>query len=308
MKKSLVILATSNKDEYNKKYFEPIGPAGELLVEYSIYDAIEAGFTKIVFIVTDDIKELIKHRIEKRFKTEVQMHWVGIGPLSAFNFRKRIDYQKFSKNSYALWKAKRFLKGPFLVINARFYCGKNVFRQAVDFFNHYDNDFAILNFPLRQTLSAYGCVDRSVCITEKDSDSLEKIVELKKIRNINGVIGHTTPPSFKLSKQMLATTDIFCLNERFFNAFDDLNKVEKRKVGLPNHKITIPLLINYLVENEMAKVKVLNVDSDWFSIKYHPERTLAIHTIADKIRHNLYSNSRLHLNRTQDKNRQHEYH
>lgn len=108
MGKSLVVLATTNEDSYDKNYFEPIGLAGELVLEYSIYDAIESGFTKIVFLISEDILRLIKHRIEKRFKTVVGMYWIGISPLSLFKFRKKIDYHKFSKNSHALWKAKRF--------------------------------------------------------------------------------------------------------------------------------------------------------------------------------------------------------
>lgn len=100
---------------------------------------------------------------------------------------------------------------------------------------------------------------------------------------------------------MLATMDIFYFNKRFFYAFDSLNKREPYKMTLANHNITTPFVINYLIENRIVKAKALNLDSDWFSIKYHPERILAIYKIADKIRQRLYPNSLGHSKPTQKK-------
>ncbi|UII80314.1 hypothetical protein [Flagellimonas sp. CMM7] len=288
MKKSLVVLATEQDEAFCDKYFEGIGPSGEMLLEYSVYDAIEAGFDQIVFITTSDIQKIIKPPIKNRFGRLINMRWLGTEP-PIFNLRKGIPNEKFTNNAYALWKAKKHLNTPFLVINARYFYGKSIYRQAIKLLNQYDNDFAILNFPLGKTLSPYGCVDRTICILEKGSDRLKKIVKLEKIRKVNGIINHAEIKNLALSEQMLATTDIFCLNQHFFKAYEKMDNPRLGGVRPTDKKITIPFMLNHLVENNEAKAKALHVNSNWFSIRYKPERTLAKDKIKNLIAKNLYS-------------------
>ncbi len=288
-KKTMVVLTTSNENLYDEKFFEPIGPNDEILLEYTIYDAIEAGFERIVLVVTDSVKQSIKKRIQGKFGVRAKIYWVGINPISTFFLGRRIPYRLFSLNSYALWKVKRYINAPFLVVDGHFYHGKEVYREALNFMVSETKEFAVINSPLGITLSRYGGVDRGICITKGKTDSLKKIIEAKKIRKRDIFIEHQDENPLELSGEMLATTGVFCLNPAFFETYREYLKSSAIGIRTDNkEKITITELINFSLKKKLCHAKALTVSTNWFSINFKPERVLAIAKIRDMVNGNLY--------------------
>ena len=254
-KNTVVVLTTSNENLYDQRFFEPIGPNDEILLEYTIFDAIEAGFEKIILIASNDVKNFIRQGINEKFKRFVEIHWVSIDPMSFFQLGHRIPYSLFSHNCYALWKAKKYINGPFLAVNGRFYHGKEIYREALGFMNSNKDEFAVINSPLSITLSNYGGVDRSICLTQGETDALRRLVEVKKVRRRNLFLEHQDKNPIELSEQMLATTGVYCLNNSFFGAYKAyLSSLTK---GNSKRKITIPTLINFYLRQKMCKACLL---------------------------------------------------
>lgn len=280
-------MTNANDELYSNRYFEPIGPNGELLLEYSIYDVMDSGFKRVVLIATKHIKDCIKHSIESRFTGKIEIRWVDSEPMSAFSFRKQIEHQYFNKNTYALWKAKSYLANPFLLVDANYYHGKRSFKRSICFLNTIKEDLGIINLCLGDTLSPYGYVNRSVCFTKNNGLELKNILELEKIRKKNGFINYSHTNIPRVSEEM-PTVDMFCLNDRIFDAYKSLNETFKKTSEKPAKKITISNLINFLIERKMAKVRILTIHSNWFGIQFKPERVLAKNKINRMITRKLY--------------------
>lgn len=283
----MVLLANSNNEPYAKKFFEPIGPNGEMLLEYTIYDAIETGFNRIVMIANKDIKRIIKKPIELRFNGKIDIKWADSKRQSLFSLGKKIPLHHFNEITYSLWKAKKYLTLPFLVVDAKYYHGKRGFERAHQFLKANKEDFGSISLPLGKTLSPYGGVDRAICVMKKSGLELKKIITLRKIRNMNGAIGCLNSKKPILSDEIPAT-DMYCLNQRFFEAYEGLIIRITKSPEMSLKKITIPTLINFLVKRKMVKTKVLMVDSKWFGTQFKHERILAKNTIKTLIAHKLY--------------------
>ncbi|MEM9363377.1 MAG: hypothetical protein AAGA43_12115 [Bacteroidota bacterium] len=296
-KNTIVVLTTSNENLYNEKFFEPIGPNNEMLLEYTIFDAIEAGFKRIILVVPDHIGNSIKNNVHDKFKKHAQIHWVGIKPMSLLSLTRRIPYHLFSFNSYALWKVKHLIKGPFLVVNGRFFHGKNTYREALNFLSLDNRDLVVLNCPLRMTLSPYGGVNRGICITEKESDSLKRIVEVKKVRKHKLGIDHEDRNLMDISEEMLATTGVYCLHKDYFRSYRAFLKSSKMGYSNDKNKATIPSLINYSLREKICNARAVTIESNWFSINFKPERVLAISKIREMIIRQEYP-EKLHYLRT----------
>ena len=144
----MVVFATSNENLYDKKFFEPLGPNNEILLDYNLYNAIEAGFNKIILVVAENMKGFLQRETVRKFKNRVEVHCVSRERQSHFSFLNNSDYKFLSPNAYALWKSKKYLNRPFLVIDGRFYHGKNLYRNALKFMNRGKEDAAVINYPL----------------------------------------------------------------------------------------------------------------------------------------------------------------
>ena len=287
MKTTMVILTNTKEDRYAKKFFEPIGPNGELLLEYTIYDAMEAGFDRVVIIANEDIKTIIKKPLENRFKEKIEILWADSKPASVFSLRKRIRRRYFDENTYSLWKAKKYLSHPFVVVDAKFYHGKRGFDRAKHFLGTNTDNFGSISLPLGKTLSPYGGVDRSICLMKKCGLELKEIVALEQIKKINGAIAYLNSKDPILSDE-IPTCHMYCLNNTFFRAYEALNKNIEKSSKMHSKKIAIPNLINFMVKRKLVKVKLLMVESNWFATQFKHERILARHTIEKMIARKLY--------------------
>ena len=190
-KMTLVVLAAGMGTRFGTriKQLEKLGPDGELLIDYSVYDAIRAGFDRVVFIIRRDIEELFKStigaRVEKRIQTDYVFQSTDQLPVRTGDFPGRT---RPWGTAQALWCCREVLDGPFAIVNADDFYGQDAFRRLGGFLSNFTADACSVGFMLRNTLSDFGTVNRGVCKTDAQG-LLTKVEETKKIaRGADGVI------------------------------------------------------------------------------------------------------------------------
>ena len=279
MKPTLFVLAAGMGSRYGGlKQLDPLGPNGETIMDYSIYDAIQAGFGKIVFVIRKDFEQDFRERVLSKYEGHIPVEVVfqSIDALPE-GYTAPADRAKPWGTNHALLMGKDVIKEPFAVINADDFYGRDAFRViAEDLMRPRDHkgDYSMVGFRVGNTLTENGTVARGVCAT-KDG-LLETITERTAIgydenHNIsftdeNGVkqtIPATTPVSMNLWG---FTPDYFDYSEREFKKFLD------KDLNTPKAEFFIPLCIDALIKSGEATVKVLDTDSRWFGVTYAADR------------------------------------
>lgn len=277
MKTTLVIMAAGIGSRFGTgiKQMEPVGPSGEIIIDYSIHDAIEAGFDKIVFVIRNDIaadfKEVIGSRIEKKIEVDYAYQELTDIP-EGFEVGSRT---KPWGTGHAVLACKGLVNEPFAIINADDYYGKECFVQIHDFLASGKGattdkyNLCMAGFMLKNTLSDNGTVTRGVC-KEKDG-YLTEIVETKLIEKIDGHAAVRTENGIKTYDDDTAVSmNMWGLPADFI---DYLEKgFAEFLQGLDADDITaeylIPIIIGNLIKENKASVAVLPTSDKWFGITY----------------------------------------
>jgi len=192
MKPTLVILAAGMASRYGSmKQIQSFGPSGETIMDYSIYDAIEAGFGKIVFIIREEFSEQFKSIFEPKLKGKIATDYV-YQHLAAFTEGKNVTPERVKPwgTAHAVLCCKGKLNEPFAVINADDFYGKDAFVQAATFLNKECNDqtYSIIGYELGKTLSENGTVSRGVCSVDANGHLIDINERTKIFKNEDGVI------------------------------------------------------------------------------------------------------------------------
>ncbi len=283
MKTSLVIMAAGIGSRFGKgiKQLEPVGPGGEIIMDYSIHDALEAGFDRVVFIIRKDLeadfREIIGNRIEKICPVAYAFQEKDDLPAG---FTCPPDRKKPWGTGQAVLACKDIVKEPFLVINADDYYGKEGFRLAHEFLLQHAGDgnrFCMPGFILKNTLSENGAVTRGVCRVENGL--------LKSVAETSGLVhdgegaaveedGKRTPidPQSIVSMNMWALTpDFFEELERGFVDFLSALKPEDIKA-----EYLLPRVIDSMIQRGTATVSVLTTNDRWFGVTYQEDKYAVI--------------------------------
>ena len=274
---SLVILAAGLGSRYGGvKQLAPVGPAGEVIIDYSIHDAIAAGFTKIVFILRHDIfedfQEVLGHRLEAFFrargvKWEYVFQEMGEAP------EGRV---KPWGTGQALLSCKPVLREPFAVINADDYYGREGYVKACRFLRELPPDskgvYGMVGFALKNTLSDNGSVTRGVCTTDGDGFLTDVVETFSIIKTPDGAAdqdGDTLrplDPSGMVSMNLwMLTPDILDLLESGFEAFKKTLKNPMKDEYL------LPTVVNALIHDGSATVKVVPSGDRWYGVTYQED-------------------------------------
>lgn len=274
-------MAAGSGSRYGKlKQFDDLGPNGEFLMEFSIYDALKNGFNHIVVITKEENKKILKKylskRLERNIKLDVLAQKVSDIPNEVFFDGKR---NKPWGTAHAVWTARKFIKSTFVIINADDYYGQNAFKYASEFIkkNSVNNIFGLVSYQLKDTLSDYGSVSRGVCNVE--GNQLKSIVELTKISKINGIIKDEESGKildFNATVSMnfwICTPKIFEYIRVYFSSF--LSKVE----NLEKNEIYLPFVVQEMMEKGIISVKVINAASKWFGVTYYKDKDIAVETL-----------------------------
>ena len=298
---ALVIMAAGIGSRFGGgiKQLEPVGPGGEIIMDYSIYDALKAGFDKIVFIIRrdleEDFREAIGNRIEKVARVEYAFQELGDLPEG---FSVPEGRKKPWGTGQAVLSIKGLVDGPFLVINADDYYGKEGFQKIHDYMvNHMKEDGDVYDmcmggFILRNTLSDNGTVTRGVCTLDGDG-SLKEVTETYEIRmeadgSMKAQDEQGNPvqvnPDQHVSMNMWGLPAAFLKElEKGFPEF-----LENLKEGDIKSEYLLPKIIDKLVKAGKARVEVLETKDKWFGVTYKEDKETVVEAIRSLIAEGAY--------------------
>lgn len=282
MKPTLVVLAAGMGSRYGGlKQVDGLGPNGETIIDYSVYDAIRAGFGKIVFIIRKSIEADFKAAFSNKFsdKIAVELVFQELDILPE-GFICPADRVKPWGTGHAVWVAKDVVKEPFAVINADDFYGRHSFVQLAEAFKTVaaEGESFMVGFKLKNTLSEEGTVSRGVCSVDAKSNLVD-VVEHTKIGHEDGAIFNTEEDGSKktLSGDCVVsmnfwgfTPDFFVHTERIMKDFLEANSDNLKS------EFYIPLIVNKLLEEKKATCKVLTTESSWFGVTYAGDKPIVM--------------------------------
>jgi len=287
MKPALVILAAGIGSRYGSlKQVDPVGPSGETIMDYSMFDALRAGFGRCVFIIQrsmeQDFRDVILRKLQGRVEADFVFQEMGDLP---GGFSVPPDRTKPWGTAHAVLAAESKIEGPFAVINADDFYGYDAFRVMGEFLagvSRAENRFAVVGYDLDSTLSDYGAVARGVCEVDREG-YLEGIVERTRIvRTKFGIVsedpsGHHIPlgPEKTVSMNFWGFTPVyFGYTRAVFTKF-----LEDRGAD-PKAEFFIPLAVNQMIKDKAATCRVLPTTARWFGVTYKADRPMVVETLA----------------------------
>src|SRR5208282_2344842 len=264
------------------KQIDPVGPTGETIIDYSIYDALRAGFGKLVFVIRHDIEQQFKEIIGARFEKRVPVEYVfqELGKLPP-GFSLPAGRTKPWGTTHAILMAEDVLKEPFAAINADDFYGQQAYKLLADHLTSGSPDYAMVGFILKNTLSDFGSVARGVSRTDAN-DYLTSVVEMMKIER-DGTAAKNTDADGKIIK--LTGEEAVSMNFWGFTPalFPQLRvkftEFLKKSGGELKSECYIPSTVNDLVIAGQAKVKVLRTNDSWFGVTYREDRPMVLESI-----------------------------
>ena len=291
MKKPIiVVLAAGMGSRYGGlKQMDKIGKNGEVLLDYSVFDAKRAGFGKAVFIIRGDLeadfRDLVLSRIGGNFPCCLAFQEMdSLIPPDALAKSKEVNRTKPWGTAHALLCAREFIDAPFAVINADDFYGQEAYQTISSFFAADGmNEGAIVPYRLEKTLSPQGTVTRGVC--EIKDHYLAAVDELTAIaREGDGKIYNTAADS---SRRFLPDATPVSMNFWGFppTIFNDLqryfNEFLANSAGQPKAECYLPMAADWFIKNDLLKIRALEADSPWFGVTYKEDREAAIKRVAD---------------------------
>jgi dTDP-glucose pyrophosphorylase len=294
MKPTLLVLAAGMGTRYGgNKQLDEVGPSGETIIDYSIYDAIRAGFGKIVFVIRRDIEEQVKERFVDRLQGKIEVDYVfqEITNLPE-GVKVAPDRQKPWGTSHAILVTKDKIKEPFGVINADDYYGVESFRILRDFLvNDKDpNNYCIVGYKLGNTLSDHGHVNRGVCVAG-DDELLRHIVETRQIEKTRD--GATAPgPDGKplhFTGNEIVSMNLWGFKPScyYFLGKEFRNFINNYGMDLKS-ELDIPTSVDKFVKNGEITIKILMSNERWFGVTYREDKPFVVESIKKMIRKGVY--------------------
>jgi NDP-sugar pyrophosphorylase family protein len=275
-KVTLLVMAAGMGSRYGGiKQIDGFGPSGETIMDYSLFDAVRAGFTKVVFIVRDEILETVKEKFLPKLQGKVEVEFVvqSIDKLipSSYNITERT---KPWGTGHALLCAKDVIQEPFVAINADDFYGKDAFASVANYFkNDTTGAHAMVGFTLSNVLSEHGSVSRGV--GEKDAEGyLQSVVERTTIVQEQGkVISKEAAGDRVLDPSAPTSMNFWGFHPSVFalasSMFDDFLKENSQNL---KSEFYIPLIVNELIHRGQGKVKVLGGGNIWFGVTYKEDK------------------------------------
>lgn len=280
MKPTLFVLAAGMGSRYGGlKQLDGLGPNGETIMDYSIFDAIRGGFGKIVFVIRKDFEEDFRKKIISKYENHIPVEVVfqSIDKLPE-GFTCPAERVKPWGTNHAVLMGKEVIREPFAVINADDFYGRDSFAVIGKFLSELPegakNTYCMVGFRVGNTLSESGTVARGICSTDENRH-LTTVVERTEIMRINGVVSYkdengewvSIEDNTPVSMNMWGfTPDYFNYSEEYFIDF------LKENIDKPKAEYYIPLMVNKLINDGTATVEVLDTTSRWFGVTYAADR------------------------------------
>ena len=286
----VIIMAAGSGSRYGKlKQFDELGPCKEFLMEYSIYDAVRAGFNHIVLITRKENKEYLEEYLNKRLPKHIKIDIVvqesnNLPEGCNINFKRVKPWG----TAHAIWCAKNYVNGDFAIINADDFYANNSFENAFQYMSKKENNknFGLVSYKLSETLSEFGSVSRGVCKVK--NDKLVSIDEYLKIQKENNIIFDSNTGK-KLQEDDLVSMNFWICKNDFFiflenyiiQCIRDLKNIEKDEIYLP-------FAIKEYSELNNLEIDVLRSLSKWFGITYIEDKKESIKKLRELTENKLY--------------------
>ncbi len=294
MKPSLLIMAAGMGSRYGGlKQMETLGPGGATLLDYSVFDALKAGFGKIVFVIRHEIEDDFKRIVGKKWESRVPVRYVFQElAMVPEGFQVPLERKKPWGTGHAIWVAQAAIQEPFAVINADDYYGRDSFKVLGQYLAKIKkigkSDYAMVGFKLKNTLSEHGTVSRGVCKVR--SSHLREVVERTEI----GWEGKKVYYREGDKKRPLKGLETASMNMWGFTPilFDQLGKdftqFLKERGREEKSEFLIPRVVDGLIRKDRAKVKVLPTRSPWFGVTYPQDKEKVRQAIQKLVDRKLY--------------------
>lgn len=293
MKPVLVILAAGMASRYGSmKQVQGFGPGGETIMDYSVYDAIRAGFSKVVFIVRKDFAGEFQQAIDKKLKGRIVVEYV-YQEMDLFLNGREVPSGRTKPwgTAHAVLCAKDAVREPFIVINADDFYGRDAFLKAYDFLmGECRSDlYAILGYELEKTLSAHGSVSRGVCKVDKEG-FLMSIKERTNIyRQDNRIVYEENSEKYELAPGTIVSMNFFCFHPSIFNLAEQLfQDFLSDNINSLKAEFFIPIVADTFINKGFGKMKVIPTPSQWFGVTYKEDAPMVEESIRALIRKGEY--------------------
>ena len=279
----LLIMAAGSGSRYGKlKQFDELGPSGEFLMEFSIYDAIKSGFNHIVLITRKENKDFLhnylREKIDSSIKIDVVVQETTNLPIGMTAHPKR---EKPWGTAHAVWCAKDFISDNFAIINADDYYGSNAFKNAANFFNSSTDqkNYGLVSYKLKDTLSDFGSVSRGVC--KVSNGKLISINEHLKIERTGKIIKDFDSGNI-LDKDDFVSMNFWLCRSNFFNYLDSyIEKTMNELENIEKDEIYLPFAAQKLLEDNLISIDVVDSNSGWFGVTYAEDKKESVKKLRD---------------------------
>lgn len=284
---TLVVMAAGMGSRFGGlKQIEPVGPGGQAIIDFSVYDAKAAGFNKVVFIIKreieKDFKEIVGSRIEKMIDVDYAYQELDMLP---DGFTCPEDRQKPWGTAHAIYCARDKVNTPFAVINADDYYGKSAYQKMYNHLKEQKGDFCMVGFRLQNTLTENGTVSRGICDVEngilKSVTERTKILDCKYTEDDKNWV--ELPPDCIVSMNMWGFTP-----EVFGYIENDLKEFFSEKINVPKVEYYLPTVVSNVIKRGQKDVSVLVAEDRWYGVTYKEDKQGVVDALSEKINNGGY--------------------
>jgi len=293
MKPTLLILAAGMGSRYGGlKQMDELGPSCESIIDYSIYDAIQAGFGKVIFVIRETFFDAFKERFEPRLKGRIEIGYVfqELDKLPK-GFTVPQGREKPWGTGHAMLMAKGVVNEPFAVINADDFYGRSAYLQSIDFIqkSKLPNEYAMVGYALKNTLSEYGTVSRGICEVDSENNMAGVIERLKIGYEGNKIYFYENDLKTELTGNEPVSMNFWIFKPSFLDALESgfLNFLKEKGSELKS-EFYFNIQANNMVTRGEAVTKVLNTETKWFGITYREDRPMVQDNILKLVKDGVY--------------------
>lgn len=296
--KTLLILAAGMGSRFGGlKQMEPLGPNGEFIIDYSIYDAVRNGFNKIVFIIKEEHNQIFRDTIGKRIESKLNEKNVKVEYV--FQDTKNIEHRaelpkdrvKPYGTAHAILCAKDAINEPFIIINADDFYGNEAYEAVAKYIDETDtNEIGIVGYSIENTLTENGSVKRGIC--EVSNGKLVKIVE-SSVEEKDGVIVASPldgSESFVVEKENRASMNMISFYPEFFEYIDKKMDEFLKIANLEKDEFLIPTVIADAINDGTTEVRVIQTNAKWVGVTYKEDKESVVSYISKQVEENKYPN------------------
>ena len=287
---TLVVMAAGMGSRFGGlKQIEPVGKNNEVLLDFSVYDAVKAGFTKVVFVIKHaiekDFKAIIGKRIEKMVEVEYVFQENDVLPE---NFVCPEDRVKPWGTAHAILCCKDVVKEPFAVVNADDFYGRSAFKKIADFLKQKTKDYCMVGFRLVNTLTENGYVSRGVC--EIKDNKLSSVTERTKIVDCKYTEddGESWIP---MSPDTVVSMNLWGFMPDIFGYIEDgFKEFLSKNINVPKSEYYLPSVVSSLIEKGEKQVEVLIAEDKWYGVTYKEDKQNVVEAIGAMVDAGMYEN------------------